>query len=51
MNSEVQIVVLVPAAVAAACTKLAKEQMTSRSCWVRQLIGAAIKKESSQDAA
>ena len=51
MNSEVQIVVLVPAAVAAACTKIAREQMQSRSCWVRQLIGAALKQEAQRDAA
>jgi hypothetical protein len=51
MNSEVQMVILVPHALAAAAAKIAQEKMASRSCWVRQLIVAALKQEAQQDAA
>ena len=49
--NEVQIVVLVPQALAAAAAKVAREKMTSRSCWIRQLITSALKDEAQQDAA
>jgi hypothetical protein len=51
MNSEVQMVILVPQALAAACAKVAREKMTSRSCWVRQTLVDALKREAQQDAA
>jgi hypothetical protein len=51
MNGEqIQMVVLVPPALAAAAAKIAQEKMTSRSSWVRQLIAAALKREAQQDA-
>ena len=49
--NEVQIVVLVPQALAAAAAKVAREKMTSRSCWVRQTLVDALKREALQDAA
>jgi hypothetical protein len=48
---KIQMVILMPPSLADACAKIAAEKLTSRSTWVRQLIAAAIKKESSQDAA
>jgi hypothetical protein len=51
MNEIQQVMILMPPALAAACAKVAKEKMTSRSCWVRQLIVAALKQEAQRDAA
>jgi metal-responsive CopG/Arc/MetJ family transcriptional regulator len=48
---KIQMVILMPPALADAAAKLAAEKLTSRSTWVRQLIQAALKKEAAQDAA
>jgi hypothetical protein len=47
---KIQMVILMPPALADAAAKLAAEKLTSRSTWVRQLIARAIKEESANAA-
>jgi metal-responsive CopG/Arc/MetJ family transcriptional regulator len=49
MNEIQQVMVLMPAALASEAAAIAKQKMTSRSCWIRQLLADAVKK--AQDAA